>query len=215
MSNIGEYFKDKELDKREIIKQDIMYKTIAKKFVEGKLDDCLPNFDFSILKKEQIENSICALYGWERTSKGFEYRNNFHFDESGKDILFDRYFITKSNDQLKSDGSKISDNFLKEHSDILESVMKIYHVYEALAPRFETDIKQGLDSMERRWVDNGNLICIDGDKWSLLEEEKLVNGVWTTTGDVRPKELLEEDAGYCQQTITYQWLLSDEWECGE
>lgn len=71
------------------------------------------------------------------------------------------------------------------------------------------------DSMERRWVDNGNLICIDGDKWSLLEEEKLVNGVWTTTGDVRPKELLEEDAGYCQQTITYQWLLSDEWECGE
>lgn len=69
------------------------------------------------------------------------------------------------------------------------------------------------EGSQSRWTDNGNLICIDGDKWSLLEEEKLVNGVWTPTGDVRPDTLLERNSAYCQQTIYYEWRLTTNWVC--
>ena len=151
MSYIGDYFRSKELDKREMSKQDRIYKVLSGKCLYGKLDEYFPNFNFSIGRKEQIEYNIKSSYGWERTSNGFEYRNNFHLAENGKDIVFDRYFITKSDDEFESDESKISDNFLKDHSRILKSLMKIYQVYDVLSQKFESDIKQELDVIEKRW----------------------------------------------------------------
>ena len=130
MSYIVDYFRSKELDKREMSKQDRIYKVLSGKCFDGKLDEYFPNFNFSIGRKEQIEYNIKSSYGWERTSNGFEYRNNFRFDESGKEILFDRYFVTKSKDKFESDGSEISDNFLKNHSRILKSLMK--HLQEKI-----------------------------------------------------------------------------------
>ena len=97
MSYIGDYFRSKELDKREMSWWKIRW--------------ILSKFQFFNWWKEQIEYNIKSSYGWERTSNGFEYRNNFRFDESGKEILFDRYFVTKSKDKFESDGSEISYDF--------------------------------------------------------------------------------------------------------
>ena len=162
MSYISDYFRGRELDKMEISKQDRIYMVLAGKCLDGKLDECLPNFNFSISKKEQIEYSIQSLYGWERTSNGFEFRSNFRLAENGKDIVFDRYFIIKSDDKFESDGSEISDTFIKDNSEILEQLMKIYQVYDALSQQFESDIKQELDVMEKRWeFHGGNSRIID------------------------------------------------------
>lgn len=161
MSYTSDYFRSKELDKREMSKQDRIYKVLAGNCLDGKLDEYFPNFNFSIGRKEQIEYNIKSSYGWERTSNGFEYRNNFRFDESGKEILFDRYFVTKSKDKFESDGSEISYDFLKKNSRILKSLIKIYQIYDILSQQFESDIKQELDVMEKRWKLHGENYRID------------------------------------------------------
>ena len=42
MSNIGDYFRSRELEKREISKQDMILSVIAKKCYDGTLDACIP-----------------------------------------------------------------------------------------------------------------------------------------------------------------------------
>ena len=182
MSYISDYFRSKELDKWEMSKQDRIYMVLAGKCLDGKLDDCLPNFDFSISKKEQIEYSIQSIYGWERTSNGFEYRNNFRFDSSGKDILFDRYFITRSNDKFESDGTTISENFITNNFRVLESLAKIYQVYDALSQQFESDIKHELDGMERYWQFHGGNFRIDEKAYSYTKHTNMYLNIYGELG---------------------------------
>lgn len=182
MSYISDYFKSKELDKREMSKQDKAYMILAGKCLDGKLDECLPNFDFSISKKEQIEYSVQSIYGWERTSNGFEYRNNFHFDESGKDIFFDRYFITRSNDKFESDGTIISESFIKNNSGFLRSLLEIYQVYDVLSQQFESDIKHELDRMERNWQFLGGNFRIDEKAYSYTRHTNMYLNIYGELG---------------------------------
>ena len=63
MSYKRDYFRSKELDKREISKQDRVYMMLIEKVIDGKIGESLPNIDFSINKKEQIEYIIQSVYG--------------------------------------------------------------------------------------------------------------------------------------------------------
>ena len=182
MSYIGDYFRSKELDKWEMSKQDRIYMVLAGKSLDGKLDDCLPNFDFSISKKEQIEYSVQSVCGWERTSNGFEYRNNFRFDPSGKDIFFDRYFVTRSNDKFESDGTTISENFIKNNSKVLESLAKMHQLYDALSQRFESDIKHELDVMEKNWQFHGGNFRIDEKAYSDIRHTNMYLNIYGNLG---------------------------------
>ena len=155
MSNIRDYLKSKEIDKYEMSKQDSIYMVIAAKCLDKTINECLLPLDISISKKEELEYNIQSVCGWERTSNGFEYRNNFHLDKSGRDILFDRYFVTKSNDKFESDGSIISDNFIKNNSKKLKSLTKIYQVYDMLAKEFETDVREREETVARIWQIHG------------------------------------------------------------
>lgn len=68
----------------------------------------------------------------------------------------------------------------------------------------------------KRWVTSSEYICINGDKWSQEEEEISTDGTnWTKTGNVRPLAMVESGSSYCQQTITYSWVLTEQWQCEE
>ncbi|MBP5421153.1 MAG: hypothetical protein J6Y78_01795 [Paludibacteraceae bacterium] len=68
----------------------------------------------------------------------------------------------------------------------------------------------------KRWVTSSEYICINGDKWSQEEEETSTDGVnWTKTGNVRPLAMVESASTYCEQTITYSWVLTQQWQCEE
>lgn len=58
-------------------------------------------------------------------------------------------------------------------------------------------------------------ICIDGSKYQLLEEEESLDGgvTWTTTGVAKLGDWVEDSSEFCQQTITYQWILTNNSIC--
>lgn len=71
-------------------------------------------------------------------------------------------------------------------------------------------------SYEDRWVNYGNVICMNGDEWTIEEQEESYDGgtSWTKTGAVRLGYLVQEDSPVCDETaITYSWVLSREYEC--
>lgn len=72
------------------------------------------------------------------------------------------------------------------------------------------------ETVYTRWVVSSEYICIDGNKWSQEEEEISTDGTnWTKTGSVRPLAMVESGSTYCQQTITYSWVLTQQWQCEE
>lgn len=69
----------------------------------------------------------------------------------------------------------------------------------------------------RRFAFLNHYICIDGNKYELLEEEiSLDNGItFVPTGVVKLGEFVEENSTFCEQTITYEWRLTTNWICQE
>ena len=69
-------------------------------------------------------------------------------------------------------------------------------------------------SYETRWVTSSNYTCVDGNKWSIEEEEKRPQGgSWQKTGNTRLKEMVESASTFCQETVEYKWVLTDRWQC--
>jgi hypothetical protein len=69
-------------------------------------------------------------------------------------------------------------------------------------------------SYETRWVLGTGYTCVDGDKWSIEEEErKAQGGTWQKTGNTRLKTMVEADSSFCEETIEYKWVLTDKWQC--
>ena len=67
---------------------------------------------------------------------------------------------------------------------------------------------------DTRWVTSSAYTCVDGDKWSIEEEEKKVEGgTWQKTGVTRLKEMVESASTFCSQNVQYKWELTDKWEC--
>lgn len=69
---------------------------------------------------------------------------------------------------------------------------------------------------DERWVNYGNVTCMNGDEWTLEEQEITENGglTWTKTGNVRLGYLVQEDSPICDESaITYSWVLSNEYVC--
>lgn len=69
-------------------------------------------------------------------------------------------------------------------------------------------------SYETRWVLGTGYTCVDGDKWSIEEEErKAQGGTWQKTGNTRLKSMVEADSSFCEETVQYKWELTDRWQC--
>lgn len=67
-----------------------------------------------------------------------------------------------------------------------------------------------------RWVTSSEYLCLDGNKWSQEEQQTSTDNIhWTSTGIVRPKEMIESGSTDCEQTITYSWVLTEQWQCDE
>ena len=69
---------------------------------------------------------------------------------------------------------------------------------------------------DERWVNYGNVTCMDGDEWTLEEQEVTFDeGVsWEKTGVVRLGYLVQMDSPICEDSeITYSWVLSNEYVC--
>ncbi len=162
MSYRSDYFKNKAIDQRELTKQDLIFRTIEKNYIDENYENLFPESNNSIIKKEIIEDYIESTYGWRRTSTGFEYHNNFHLDETGKDILFDIYQITKQGDKYISDGSKISDDFIKNNSDILNTLININNqVNDLYTNKYLSDIQNQLVYLEQYWNFHKGSLSVD------------------------------------------------------
>lgn len=77
-------------------------------------------------------------------------------------------------------------------------------------------------STQTRWIEASDYICISGDKWSYEKEQisySYDGGVtwsaWSDTGQTRPKTMTESGSTDCQETITYEWRLTELWQCEE
>ena len=69
-------------------------------------------------------------------------------------------------------------------------------------------------SYETRWVLGTGYTCVDGDKWSIEEEErKAQGGTWQKTGNTRLKSMVEADSSFCEETVQYKWELTNRWQC--
>ena len=69
-------------------------------------------------------------------------------------------------------------------------------------------------SYETRWTVSTAYTCVDGDKWSIEEEEiKYEGGTWQKTGNTRLKEMVESASSFCSDTVEYKWVLTDRWQC--
>lgn len=58
-------------------------------------------------------------------------------------------------------------------------------------------------------------VCVDGDKYKLLEEQESLDGgtTWQTTGLAKLGDFVEASSDFCNQTITYSWVLTDKPIC--
>ena len=67
-----------------------------------------------------------------------------------------------------------------------------------------------------RWSFLNHYYCVDGDKYKALEEEiSYDNGTtWTKTGVTKLGDVVEDTDHFCDQEVTYSWLLSTKWQCG-
>ena len=69
-------------------------------------------------------------------------------------------------------------------------------------------------SYQSRWVTSSAYTCVDGDKWSVEEEEISYNGgqTWTKTGNTRLGQMVESASSFCE-LVEYKWVLTDRWQC--
>ena len=65
-----------------------------------------------------------------------------------------------------------------------------------------------------RWSDLGHFTCDGKNKYSILEEEETYDGsTWTKTGATRLGNMVEESSSYCDQEVTYKWIITDNTIC--
>lgn len=66
-----------------------------------------------------------------------------------------------------------------------------------------------------RWSDLGHFTCDGKNKYSILEEEESYDGgtTWTKTGATRLGKMVEENSSYCDQEVTYKWVITDNTIC--
>lgn len=66
-----------------------------------------------------------------------------------------------------------------------------------------------------RWSNLGHFTCDGKNKYSILEEEESYDGgtTWTKTGATRLGNLVEENSSYCDQEVTYKWVITDNTIC--
>ena len=70
-------------------------------------------------------------------------------------------------------------------------------------------------TVQTRWVTSSAYTCIDGDKWSIEEEEISYNAgqSWNKTGVTRLGEMVESASTFCNQDVQYEWRLTTKWQC--
>lgn len=66
-----------------------------------------------------------------------------------------------------------------------------------------------------RTVFNGNYYCVDGVKMKCMEEEESYdNGnTWTKTSTTSLGDSVEDTDGFCDQEVSYMWVLSNKYQC--
>lgn len=65
-----------------------------------------------------------------------------------------------------------------------------------------------------RWSNLGHFTCDGKNKYSILEEEETYDGsTWTKTGVTRLGNMVEENSSYCDQEVTYKWVITDKTIC--
>ena len=80
------------------------------------------------INKSTIEFNVMEEYQcWEKVPEGFEFRNNFHFNEETGELEFDTSRILKTESGYISDGSEISDAYMSQESSkkMLENLANI------------------------------------------------------------------------------------------
>ena len=70
-------------------------------------------------------------------------------------------------------------------------------------------------TVQTRWVTSSANTCIDGDKWSIEEEEISYNAgqSWNKTGNTRLGQMVESASTFCEQDVQYEWRLTTKWQC--
>lgn len=70
-------------------------------------------------------------------------------------------------------------------------------------------------TVQTRWVTSSAYTCIDGDKWSIEEEEISYNTgqSWNKTGNTRLGQMVESASTFCNQDVQYEWRLTTKWQC--
>lgn len=63
-----------------------------------------------------------------------------------------------------------------------------------------------------RWSDNGKTTCNGTSKYHLLEEEQLIDGTWTATGETKQGDLIEENSFDCGYVET-RWVDKGQTTC--
>jgi hypothetical protein len=67
---------------------------------------------------------------------------------------------------------------------------------------------------DTRWVSSSTYTCIDGDKWSIEEQEISYDGTnWNKNGITRLGTMVESASSFCNQEVQYKWVLTDQWQC--
>lgn len=65
-----------------------------------------------------------------------------------------------------------------------------------------------------RWVTSSTYTCIDGNKWSIEEQEISYDGTnWTKNGVTKLGTMVESASSFCEETVEYKWVLTDKWQC--
>lgn len=72
-------------------------------------------------------------------------------------------------------------------------------------------------TVRTKWEWDNNYICSNGNKYKLMEEfVSYDDGVtWSKTGTTQIGELVEESSSWCQETITYEWRITTNFQCGD
>ena len=139
-----DFFKSHYSDQEELLKEDQIFSIIvdeySKEFKNGN------HIEFCYNLKKLIEAKFLNKYGFERTTNGFEHRSNFRFDPETQNITFDRNKIMMFRDEYRSDRSQISDEFLRNHAEELETYMKAYNAIDNYYYRYEKVINSHLQT---------------------------------------------------------------------
>ena len=144
LQDIFKYFR--RIDKNELF---LKKRSISDVFIC--LKDISENDLVKILVALSIErDDFKNCYGWERTPDGFEYRRNFRFLEGTNTLVYDTHQIKKENGIFVSDGTKITEDFMREKSCELKAIEEADEIRERLNKTYEKEINEELNSIDNK-----------------------------------------------------------------